>query len=935
MVQIKSQVKYVMRALLVLLGAVTLAALAAPARFACADPPNFDGGWQYGFVEPTVPIADNEVRFAVCLTNMDEIVQAACAYRGGGAAGVRFTRMRHGSIKQFDLGQANVLPMLHHMAWQEMLRQGKTWSKPPEEFVLGYWTMAVFVNPANPIAAVTEEQLFRALMNPDSTWKDLGQASNKTIVLCEVDNLFAVARRKPGSGPRDPLHAVAEDPNAMGIWYYSQKNIATGLKVVPILDDDEQPHLPTDAAAVCSGRYPLRIAARYLVHPAANQVTKEFARWLLTPEAGRAIKEARRKETCWPMPTMPAFFHVTESHSADKAPEKAAPVVVMTPPAVKFDAKVEGAVVVLPTQRLSTYYLMAGRAHQAFYEQFLNESLAADGRLKPVDRAQLAKLLEERTLQLAQSPLATRSPLITVDVFVFSWITSEGGQASIQVQAVHGPTASLLGELKFPINAGDPLRFTPPLSESIAQWWPGVLRHLVDVRAKPVWRLADVYAGQADFEKTAEEVRRALDDTLAADPRVFRAVPVPLGATQQEVLLWRMGLSQSRGGRFSPVSDYVVDAHLTAADRIELRLRRGDMSVAQQTELKNHDPARLAAAASEWLAAQVAEQASQRKPTPREGTPADDEWSRKQARVEYARACQLRDKALALNPRCFDVNAMESWHWMVLDDNEARQLLVEARRHNRRAAQLDPTWEAVAHAALEPYFLHQRLVGGDNRLSSPESRIDDFERFLATFPESTHHQEVLAWCFLECLMIGNPRQDNCPLVPIDREMRVEYFRKALRHYRDYLLRYALHGKGGYYAKGADFIDSWRYFNDLLDYLVFFKPPDEELQAIVEQWSKDFDTKPDKLPHSDFVRLKILHAKQDKVGYLKLLAKLQKQWPDPKQIEWQTGGLDSVLASWQYLFPMTYDKDALRQWAKGERGPGGLPDPSDNRAGDFQ
>jgi hypothetical protein len=144
-------------------------------------------------------------------------------------------------------------------------------------------------------------------------------------------------------------------------------------------------------------------------------------------------------------------------------------------------------------------------------------------------------------------------------------------------------------------------------------------------------------------------------------------------------------------------------------------------------------------------------------------SPAEDEWVKKQARAEHAIACQLRDKALALKARRFTDYATQTWHAMLLENDEARQLLAEAQRHNRRAAQLDPAWESVAHAALEPYFLHQQLFGGDNRPSWPESRVNDFERFLATFPNSPHHQEVLAWCILECIAIGNPRENYQPL----------------------------------------------------------------------------------------------------------------------------------------------------------------------------
>ena len=92
----------------------------------------------------------------------------------------------------------------------------------------------------------------------------------------------------------------------------------------------------------------------------------------------------------------------------------------MTPPATKFDAKVDGAAAVLPTQRLSVYNLMIRPEHQSAYEQLLFEAIAADGRLKQVDRNQLAKLLEEARAATGRVPAGGASPLVAADVFVFS-----------------------------------------------------------------------------------------------------------------------------------------------------------------------------------------------------------------------------------------------------------------------------------------------------------------------------------------------------------------------------------------------------------------------------------------------------------------------------------------------------------------------------------
>jgi hypothetical protein len=722
----------------------------------------------------------------------------------------------------------------------------------------------------------------------------------------------------------DAFKEMAKDPDGIGVWFTSQKNVGTGLKMVPFRGEDGRAILPSDEEAVRSGRYPLRIAATFLVHPDANQATKDFARWVLTQEAAKAIAEARRNETIWPMPTYPAFIHVSPTPTVKgNAAERRAISAPVAPPEVKFDSKIEGAVAVMPTQRLSVYNLMIDHAHQAAYEQFLFEALTTNGRLKLIDRSQLTKLLQERELLLKHSPQAV-PPLIAADVFVFSSIVSNKGQVTLHLQAVHAPTASLLSEIELPINAGDPLHFTPPLSVSVARWWPGVLRGLADARSKPIWSVLDVYGGKLEWEETADDLRRSLDDTLAAEPKVFHATFAPLGDTRQESLLWRMGLIQSRMGRNCPGCDYLVDARLTGPHELELRLRGTDLSILARTMLNNSDRTRLLGAAKVWLQGQIIAKSSR---SPRERKPislADDDWARQQARMEYDIACRLRDKALALNPRPWSRDMMETWHWTVLTNPEARQWLTDARRHNRRAAQLDPTWETVAHAALEPFFLYPHLLGGDNRLSSPEDRIDDDERFLAAFPNSPHHEEVLAWCILECIQIGNPRENLRPLVPIDPALQSECFRKAMQRYPEYLRRYSMNGKGGGMKAGAS-LGFIFFFHNLHDFVHYLKPSDDELKAIVDQWTKDFDAHCDKAPHSDFVRLQIMHAKNDKAGYVKLLTKLQARWPNPKQAEWQTGGLNSVLQSWMYLFPGPVDKDPLWQWSRGKRGPGDLQD----------
>ena len=82
---------------------------------------------------------------------------------------------------------------------------------------------------------------------------------------------------------------------------------------MPILDEQGRAVGPSDANAVASGRYPLRIAVKCIVHPQANEAARQFGRWLLTPQAAKAIEDGRRNETRWPIPQCPWFVHVTQA----------------------------------------------------------------------------------------------------------------------------------------------------------------------------------------------------------------------------------------------------------------------------------------------------------------------------------------------------------------------------------------------------------------------------------------------------------------------------------------------------------------------------------------------------------------------------------------------------------------------------------------------
>ena len=92
------------------------------------------------------------------------------------------------------------------------------------------------------------------------------------------------------------------------------------------------------------------------MHPQANEAAREFARWLLTPEAAKAMEDGRRNEIRWPIPQCPWLVHVTQAQAVETA--RAAPR-VMLPPETRFDGKIEGAVAVMPTVRRTAFSLVS------------------------------------------------------------------------------------------------------------------------------------------------------------------------------------------------------------------------------------------------------------------------------------------------------------------------------------------------------------------------------------------------------------------------------------------------------------------------------------------------------------------------------------------------------------------------------------------------
>jgi hypothetical protein len=812
-------------------------------------------------------------------------------------------------------------------------RQERAFGRKPEQAIYAYYPTALLVNPSRPAMSVSMETLRTFATKGGATWRDLGYARADAIGLLaygpRIDYMLGL---QPGESTmnglllrtrlgirdnQDPSKIVGEDANALLIAPLNPARVASGLRTLSILAASGEATGPADARAVADGRYPLRTAMLFYIYPKASAAARKFAQWCTTPEAAKAMV-AGREDMADHTSQTPFYAHVSlartpgVSKPAEARPRPvaaAATSVAASAPAaapVRFDEPIAGAVAVLPAVKLSLYFVMAGPAELANYEDIVARTIQADKRLKLVDRTMLGRVMQERAVALAgesQTPM----PMIAADVFVLLTVTTDAGQATLHVQTVHGATAALLGRLDLPIDPTAAVQLRPPLDRQVAAWWPGVLKRLKDIRDLPVWTVVDVYPGPDGDPNVVREVERAMSARLGEIGRVFPAERAPIGPTQQEMLMWLMGMTRG-AARFSPLADYMVEGRLAGKLTLELRLRRGDLHVVKTGKVAGSSAAELAAAAGAWLAAAVAEHPD--RPDARrlvlQGE--DDDWAKLQAKQEFALGeKQLADLMKPYEDRAAFHSSMSSPEW------------IEARSHFRSAAQLDPAWDEASYMTLSLASAYSRslLPTGLNRIEDPLDAARLYEQFLRTFPASAHccdvrrrsaerWDSIMEWSF-------HPMRWERP---VDPNAAFDFWLGAtLRHLDDELSSYrTLESLSMYFAVRI---------RTLAGYFCGLGMPEARQDEIIRLWARKYDGKPG-VPRSDFIRLIMLARRKKEAEFLKLLNKLQQDMPDPKNPEWAGMGLQ-VNEARTWVFPVIRrENDSFWKWLREGGKPGNLP-----------
>ena len=807
-----------------------------------------------------------------------------------------------------------------HTGGPDIEKFSKGFPQESIERTVGYWPFAVVVHPANPMRSITVEQLRRMMTDNRTSWSDIGRPTDGTIRLYIAlsylvrralvgDNPAASKAKKPSAEAVDKpalrvthisgreLPALADDPNGIAIVYHDKKLVASGYKILPVFArPNDTAYAPTDTAAVARGDYPLRTPLKVLIPASAPAHVKAFVEWLSTAEAAEPFKAAPED----PRRTWPAA-HISEA-SAPAAAVAPPETPTLKPPAKPFAGPIEGAVAVLPIEQLSVAFRMSERSHHAAYEQAICDAVAADGRLTMIDRTQLARVLAERKFAILGLEDAPPGAIVSADVLVVTHLLTESLKPYLRIRAVHGSTGGLLAELKLRIDPAKPAVFDPPLAQAVAGWWPDVLRKLRDSRLKPAWVLMDVYPQSLELTGPAEALRGAMQQSLDANPAVFAPGDLAVDEAQQEMLMRMLGLARPAAGRLTPLADYIVDARLAGPFQLDLRLRDAALGVLAEKTISGL-PDALASAAGEWLRRQIA--ANPGRPAPATAPAAEaDDWAVQQAKVELEMTRQLKMRGYALHQKSLQVF-----------DPQVEAAMSAAKAHARRAAQLDPTNDEAAFEALpDQRQLVLDWVWQSDNISSFRMILASSERFLSSFPKSKYHADVLVYHANACCFLA----DKAPLPkgPEGDAVRIACRRQAVADVKLWLALYGNSEKPRMTFHG--------YLVCLFGYLDLARPPAAETDAIVADWSKDFDGRSDMACHSDFVRLAVLKHRKDRAGFIDLLTKMQQRWPDPNHPQWaRTAGLvDGMIFN---LFKgFGSDKSSFQLWHRGLRGIGDIP-----------
>jgi len=788
------------------------------------------------------------------------------------------------------------------------------------------WRGCVVVHPDSPLHEIDTDTLAAVVAGEITSWKALGgpdrplhlvrggQSFNLYVPLKELLDAAGRRTRPPKmDGFNDSwgaMTAVASDPEAIGFLFPERPVdvLDSGLRILTVRSSQGEER-----------RNPFNDRIWLGVRPGASATARAFAQFV----RDRLLVGGRYH--------LKVFYWCGHIAAKDDAP--AEEVVSPAPGAPLPPDNLTAVVALLPTLDLTGFRPLGGDAFLDAWEREILAGIEASRRVTLVDRAELVRVLDEHvTLLLGEAPREPVGAILTAEVLVRPARVTIGHRDYLEVQAVHAATGTLLGRLALPADPVRPTEFEPTLRDRVAAWWPTVLGRLHEARTRLVVTVRGIYPGESDLER-AQRVRHRLEGGLADDRGFFLATYEPAEDARIEVLLRLMGLSRTGAARFTPAADYVLEGRLVSPQRLSLHLCRTcdgrEMATALVTGPTDD---KLASQALAW--ARTGLRAAAEEPLPPSAGPEwPDEWAAEQYRIEFDKAEALGRQIELLDQRWEQEYLRKSRELMALgiyqhsgfqrppeDQWQRHRLSQERIRHLERAAQLDPTWEDAAYGAAMAYRINYN--DACQAMDDLPAFLRAAERYLNMFQRSNRYIEVLTpyRIALQQIVGERGRSKRAGESAVD----TLYYQRLLGALHAYHERFTLNGKEHRDYAYYNFFNHLHILRQYLRYR-YGRPDPAVVEPLVQDWSRRYDDHPDKVLHSEFVRLMVDELRSDKAAFLGRLRRLQERWPDPNHPQWQLMfmGLYFQSAVGQ-LFRVDTKRNSFAQWLRGERGIGDLP-----------
>jgi phosphate transport system substrate-binding protein len=193
-----------------------------------------------------------------------------------------------------DIAGASRMPI------REELEENQARGVELNEYIIGAYSVAVVVNPRNPVADLTKSQVRDVFTGVVKNWKEVGGPDAPIHLYARdpisgthlgfrelaMENISYASGLNLFTNYAGIVHAVAADPDGIG---YASFNLANGAgtKAVSIGG------VPPTAAAVNSGKYPYARILRFYTNKAAESTpTVAFLQFVLSPPGQKVLADA-------------------------------------------------------------------------------------------------------------------------------------------------------------------------------------------------------------------------------------------------------------------------------------------------------------------------------------------------------------------------------------------------------------------------------------------------------------------------------------------------------------------------------------------------------------------------------------------------------------------------------------------------------------------